>query len=713
MKINPGYRLALAAGAACVALTGTVAAETAAKEELSEIIVVGQRQAYRGDIAIKDTPQSIQVLDAELLDTIGVTGLEDALEMASGIAKQNNFGGLWDAFAVRGFSGDENFPSGYLVNGFNGGRGYGGPRDASNIERIEVLKGPNSALFGRGEPGGTVNIITKKPKFETEGSFSLSAGSYDNYRVEGDVTGAITDKIAVRLNGAAEDAGSFRNTIKTKKYTASPSILVELTEDTSLSYEMEYVNQKVPFDRGVIAVNGELGVISDKTFLGEPGDGPTKVRVLGHQAQLQHDISDNWSVLVGAGYRETSFKGYSSDAELASGRQTLDKTNGVYLSRQRRYRDYDTEHSVLRGEVSGTVETGAFTHHLIIGTDWDKFEIDQLQLRFRPSAYTAGGAITAANNAVNIYNPVYGNLPTPGAFRSEFETQEAWGVYLQDQIDVTEKLKFRFGGRYDDFDHSIDFRRTGVNSSKTYKKFSPQAGISYEVMEEVSLYSSYGQGFRPNSGADVNNNLFRPEETKSYEVGAKYTTPDGKITSTVALFSMKKNNVLTADPVNSGYSLAIGKARSKGIEFDLTAKLPEDIQVYLTYAYTDAEVAEDMLDPNFAQPILEGSPLLNVPKNSANLLVTKEFTFGTDDIVIVGGGVNYVDSRLGETATSFYLPSYTLVKLLASWQPTEQLKLSVDVNNLFDKRYYASSYSQLWVAPGAPRTFTAKVSYTF
>ena len=190
-------------------------------------------------------------------------------------------------------------------------------------------------------------------------------------------------------------------------------------------------------------------------------------------------------------------------------------------------------------------------------------------------------------------------------------------------------------------------------------------------------------------------------------------TPDGKITSTVALFTMKKNNVLTANPVNSGFSLAIGKARSKGIEFDLTAKLPEDIQVYLTYAYTDAAVAEDMLDPNFAQPILEGSPLLNVPKNSANLLVTKEFTFDTDDVVTVGGGVNYVSKRLGETATSFNLPSYTLVKLLASWQPTEQLKLSVDVNNLFDKRYYASSYARYWVAPGTPRTFTARVGYTF
>ncbi|WP_029013242.1 TonB-dependent siderophore receptor [Niveispirillum irakense] len=713
MQYQSGFRLALAASAACVALTVPMAAaQTTGGEELAEIIVVGQRQAYRGDVALKDTPQAIQVLDGALLDAVGITELEGALEMASGVAKQNNFGGLWDSFAIRGFAGDPNFPSGFLVNGFNGGRGYGGPRDASNIDRIEVLKGPNSALFGRGEPGGTVNIITKKPKFDTEGSVSVSAGSYDTYRIEGDITGPITDKIAVRINGAAEDAGSFRDTLKSKKYTASPSILMQLTEDTSFSYEAEYVKQEVPFDRGIVAVNGDLGALPISRFLGEPGDGPVEVEVLGHQAQLQHDISDDWSVLIGAGYRDTSFKGFSSDAELAGSRQTLEET-GNMLSRQRRYRDYQTEHMVFRGEVSGTFNTGIFTHHLIVGADWDKFEIDQVQLRYRPPAYTAGRPITAANNAIDIFNPVYGSTPTPTAtLDNRFERQKAWGVYFQDQIDLTEKLKFRFGGRYDDFDQSIHNRINDARLGNSYTKFSPQTGLVYDLTDEFSLYGGYGRGFRPNTGFDFSGAAFRPEESESYEIGGKYTSPDGRITSTLALFTMTKDNVLTADPVNSGYSLAIGKARSKGVEFDLNAQLPGDMQLYLTYSYTDAEAARDMVDPDFGLSILEGDPLINIPKNQASALLMKDLFFG-DNTVTLGGGVNYVSKRLGETGVDFYLPSYTLVKLLASWQPTEQLKLSVDVNNLFDKRYYASSYARSWVAPGTPRTFTARIGYTF
>lgn len=713
MQYQSGFRLALAASAACAALTVPMAAaQTAEGEELAEIIVVGQRQAYRGDIALKDTPQAIQVLDGALLDAVGITELEGALEMASGVAKQNNFGGLWDSFAIRGFAGDPNFPSGFLVNGFNGGRGYGGPRDASNIERIEVLKGPNSALFGRGEPGGTVNIITKKPKFDTEGSVSVSAGSYDTYRIEGDITGPITDKIAVRISGAAEDAGSFRDTLESKKYTASPSILMQLTEDTSFSYEAEYVKQEVPFDRGIVAVNGDLGALPRSRFLGEPGDGPVEVEVLGHQAQLQHDISDDWSVLIGAGYRDTSFKGFSSDAELAGSRQTLEET-GNMLSRQRRYRDYQTEHMVFRGEVSGTFDTGIFTHHLIVGADWDKFEIDQLQLRYRPPAYTAGQPITSANNAIDIFNPVYGSTPTPTAtLDNRFERQKAWGVYFQDQIDLTEKLKFRFGGRYDDFDQSIHNRINNARLGNSYTKFSPQTGLVYDLTDVISLYGGYGRGFRPNTGFDFSGAAFRPEESESYEIGGKYTSPDGRITSTLALFTMTKDNVLTADPVNSGYSLAIGKARSKGVEFDLNAQLPGDMQLYLTYSYTDAEAARDMVDPDFGLSILEGDPLINIPKNQASALLMKDLFFG-DNTVTLGGGVNYVSQRLGETGVDFYLPSYTLVKLLASWQPTEQLKLSVDVNNLFDKRYYASSYARSWVAPGSPRTFTARVGYTF
>lgn len=204
-------KAALAAGVAMGVMPTMAWAQSAPAEEQATpatdgLVVIGQRQQYRGDVPLSALPQSVQVLDSKTLQDLNITRFDAALELTSGIAKQNNFGGLWDAFAVRGFAGDENFPSGFLVNGFNGGRGYGGPRDASNIEKIEVLKGPNGAVFGRGEPGGTINIITKKARTdETFGSFSLLGGSWNNFRVEADYNLAITDTLAVRLNGAVQD----------------------------------------------------------------------------------------------------------------------------------------------------------------------------------------------------------------------------------------------------------------------------------------------------------------------------------------------------------------------------------------------------------------------------------------------------------------------------------------------------------------------------
>lgn len=718
-------RSALAAGVALGALPAAAWAQDPAADVNADgaILVTGLRQQYRGDVPIKDIPQSIQVIDSKVLNDLNVTRLDSALDLASGIARQNNFGGLWDAFAVRGFAGDENFPSGFLVNGFNGGRGYGGPRDASNIDRIEVLKGPNGAVFGRGEPGGTVNIITKKATVDGSfGSFGVSAGSFDTFRVEGDFNLAISDHVALRINGASEQADSFRDTIKTQKYVLSPSVLLKLSDTTSLTYELEFVDQEVPFDRGVVAVNGKLGVIPRSRFLGEPGDGPTHVQVLGHQAQFQQDLGGNdWVLIVGFGYRDTSFKGFSSDAELALGRQTLDN-DGQNLARQRRLRDYNTTNTVARAEVSGKIETGPLVHHVLVGADWDRFEIDTVQLRVRPANYTAGSPITAANNAINIFNPVYGQLPVPGAFQNSLEIQKAWGIYFQDQVDIGERIKLRFGGRFDHFRKDFTNRLPNGSSppGSTKERFSPTAGILFELTDALSIYGGYGTGFRPNSGISAPTPacgpagcLFEPETSKSYEAGLRYTAPGNRITATLAAYTMTKNNILTADPGNAGFSIAVGEARSRGIEADVNARLPGDVTIMATYAYTDAEWSSSARDPNFAALIRVGDPLINIPKHAASLLATKGFEIGETGKFTIGAGVNYVGKRLGETATAFYLPGYTLVRALASYEPTEQIRIGVDVTNLFDKTYYASSYSQFWVQPGTPRTITGRVTFKF
>lgn len=721
MNRKSAFRAALVAGIALTAISTAARAEEAADGAPNDatIVVTGQRQQYRGDIPVKELPQSVQIIDSRVLQQLNVTRLDAALDLASGVSKQNNFGGLWDAFAVRGFAGDENFPSGFLVNGFNGGRGYGGPRDASNIDHIEVLKGPNAAVFGRGEPGGTVNIITKKATTrDTFGSFSVSGGSFNTYRVEGDYNLKISDSIALRVNGAAEQADSFRDFLHSQKKVLSPSVLFKLGAGTSLTYEMEYVNQDVPFDRGTIALNGVLGVVPRSRFFGEPGDGQTAVKVFGHQLQLEQDLGNDWVLLVGGGYRSTIFRGYSSDAEIDLLRQTVDNdlTN---LARQRRYRDYATTNGTVRSELSGKIQTGPLTHHVILGGDWDEFTIDLHQFRFRgPRPGVAG----TASNTINIYNPVYGQMPTPGSqITNSLEKQKAWGVYFSDQIDVTDALKLRFGGRFDHFNQNILDRNsaTGARVVNTYEKFSPTAGLLYKITDSFSIYAGYGRGFRPNSGTGappVGQTIgtpFAPEKSQSYEVGLRYASPGNAIVGSIAAYTMKKTNILTTDPSNGNFSIAAGSARSKGIEADLTANLPGDVHIIATYAYTDAAWDTASKDVNFAQPINPGDPLINIPKHAANLLVTKGFDLGSAGKLTAGAGVNHVSSRLGETATRFYLPSYTLTRALLSYEPTDNIRVGVDVTNLFDVTWYASSYSQFWVQPGTPRTITGRVSFSF
>ncbi|WCT78574.1 TonB-dependent siderophore receptor [Novosphingobium humi] len=685
-----------------------------AADEPSSIVVTGQRQAYRGDVPVKELPQTIQLIDAKLMDVVNLTKMDSITDIASGIVRQNNFGGLWDSFAIRGFAGDENFPTGVLVNGFNGGRGYGGARDASNVETIEVLKGPNGAVFGRGEPGGTINIITKKAKLgQTFGKIGAQAGSFDTYRGEGDLNIAISDKLAIRANGAIEDAGSFRNTVKSSKEVVNPSILWQPTDKTSLSYELEYVSLRTPFDRGIVAINGKLGAVSRNTFLGEPGDGPTRVNVLGHQAQLQQKLGGDWVVIAGFGLRETSMIGFSEDAELAPGRQTFYST-GTMLARQRRYRDFRTRNITGRAEISGRITTGPILHHVLLGADMDEFDINLLQTRYRPVAYTAGSPVTAASNAINVFAPVYGLMPTPtSTVFNSLEKQKSWGIYFQDQMDIGEKVKIRFGGRFDHFNQQIGARvgNFAPTTNSVKERFSPTVGLLYDVNPRVGLYAAWGNGFRPNSGTDANNNPFAPETSKSYEVGARYTSK--VISASLAVFTMTKQNILTSDPINAGFSIAGGSARSTGVEAGVDGHLPGMVELHATYAYTDAHWTSSSLDPNFSQTIQPGAKLINIPAHTANLLVTKGFDLGEKGKVTVGAGVNYVSSRLGETATTFFLPAYTLTRALLTYEPTKRIRLGVDVTNLFDITWYASSYSTLWVAPGAPRTITGRISYAF
>ena len=681
--------------AAYTALAQTDETEIYAFEPL---VVTGTRQAYRGEFTAQETPQSELTIDAITLRYAGAVDLNQALDLSSSVARQNNFGGLWNSFALRGFVGDENLPSNYLVNGFNAGRGFGGPRDLSGIESVEVLKGPRAALFGRGEPGGTINLVTKRPTFEKEGRLKLSAGSYDTYRTDLDWTSPLSDAVAVRIVGFYEDAESFRDTVETTKHGLSPSIAFQFNDQSQLVYELEYSEQEIPFDRGVIAINGKLGLIPEDRFLGEPGYGPIDTEVLGHQIEFQHDFNDNWSALLGFNYRDTSLEGFASENGFGA-----PDANGNF-DRFSRFRDYDATYYVFRAELSGSFETVGLENRVILGVDADEFENDQFALRDRTTA-----------QSINVFNPVYGatsisDLVNLAVQIDRVETQETVGFYVQDQISITDEFDLRLGVRVDDYDQELVNRRSNSVSEFSETRVSPQIGGVYKATDSISLYAVYGENFRPLSGATDDNDL-DPNQSESIEVGVNFTLNDGALVGNFALFDIEQSNISTVDDAFN--ATAIGEADSQGIELDLYGNLTDNLSIWFSYSYVDAETKNDFNDPNFGTVVPAGSDLLNIPENQLSLQVVHRSQLAGKELTLIGG-LLYVDDRNGFFSNQdFRLPSYTTVKVAATYEVTDYLELRVEVNNLFDEEYYTNSFADVWVQPGAPTNANLSVTLKF
>lgn len=697
---SPPLALLLAA-ASPLALAAEPAVSDSTDDKPEVVNVKAERQHYHSlsataatktDALLMDLPQSVRVITADLLRDTGVTTLAGALDLASGISRQSPLGGLWDSYAMRGFTGDPNFGSDYMVNGFSSSRGYNGMRDGANTQNVEVLKGPASALYGRGEPGGTVNITTKKPRFVPEYSADFSVGSRQMRRAAIDLTGPLSESFAYRLNAAHEEGHSFRDTLKYERSLFAPSFIWALGDSTTISYEIEAVRQRVPFDRGVLAVNGKLGVLPVSRFLGEPDDGPMTVKSIGHQVFVHHDLSGEWTVQAGLSYRDSELDGYSSEANnlLADGRT---------LRRQRRHRDFSSTDKSGRIELLGKFTTGALAHDVLVGVDTYHFDDHRVQLRRNPSAANA--------YAIDIFAPVYGGKADPLALSiNTQEGQRATGVYAQDQLDLGANWKALLGVRHDSYHQDVANNRLNVSNSQSLSSTSPRAGLVYQPSKAWSLYASAARGFRPNSGISIDNQAFPAEESRSYEIGAKLET--GKLTGTVALFDIHKKNVLTTNPANTDFAIAAGEVGSRGMEVDVSGELARGLRASASYAYTDATVTRG------DNTIVTGTRFANVPRHSANLVATQQFALASGTASL-GGGLQYMGERLGDVAVSsnFTLPAYTIARLLASYSPNAKLRFGLTVDNLFNRSYYASSYSPLWVAPGAERTLTLNAHYKF
>ena len=702
--------------------------QESADDDIESIFVSSKRRAYQGNFSDLENPTAVQLIDGELLREVGALNLNDALDLSASVARQNNFGGLWNSFSIRGFSGDINLPSGFLVNGFNAGRGFGGPRDIVGIESVEVLKGPRGALFGRGEPGGTINLTTKRPEFETGGDVRATLGRWDQLRLEGDfqTTAGDNDQVGIRLVGFIEEAESFRETVETERFGFYPSVTWDVSADTSLTYELEVTQQEIPFDRGV-AFSEDFGFTPRETFVGEPGDGPIETDVLGHQIELQHHFSENWSLLTGFGYRDTTFTGNASETNFGS-RQTYFR-DGQTLSRFFRYRDFESDYLVLRAEIAGEFETGALRHRLLIGADHDRFDNRLFIQRFRPGSIGGVADISTLDPAayllLDVFNPVYGQhpQPVPGPNTDRVEELSGSGIYIQDQIDVTDRLQVRLGLRWDDFEQDLTNQRAvpATTTTSSDSRVSPQVGAVYLVNDGFSLYASYGEGFRQQTGSDFQGNQFDPNLTESAEFGFKWdllNSVDGMSgTITLGAFQVDQSNILVNDDRPQAtaagfFSRSAGEARSRGLEFDANIETDSGINLWFSYAYTNAEFTNSNPDADFGALIEEGDPLINSPDNQVNVQASKDLRVAGLPVQF-GGGVLYTDERLGWTGFDFTLPSYTTARLFGQVELESGLALRVDVDNVFDEEFYTNSFADVWVEPGAPTRWRLTASYDF
>ena len=690
----------------------TSASKTSTAEStLPAVEVVGRRQGggYEADevsgtktsLPLRELPQSVRVISRQAIDDLGAVRLDDVLDYVGGVSRQNNFGGLWDNIAIRGLAGNENTGMATLLNGFAGNRGFNAPRDMADIERIEFLKGPAAALYGATEPGGTLNLVTKKPQWRAGSSAEFYVGSFDFYRAALDTTGPLGENLAYRLNAAVERRGSFRDDVDARREVLAPAFSWKLVPGTTLDYTGQWIRHHTPLDRGVVAVNNQLGAVPRERFLGEPADGDVRVDNQTHQFALDHEFNSDWRSRIGLSYRNGTLQGYSTEP-------TSLQADGRTLWRQRRYRDYASDDLALQAELQGKLRTGDLTHELLVGAEAYRFKLDQRMLRINPSA--------AAPYAIDLYTPVYGQAqPTPNPNTDTHELQRNTALTLQDALILSPQWRVVGGLRMDRYHQTLDNRRSGAHTEQTPSETSPRLGVSFLPDASWTLYANAGRSFRPNVGVDAAGQPFTPESGRALEAGAKWERADRRLGATVAVFDIRKRNALTGDPANAGFSIAAGEIRSRGVEADVAGQLTTQWRVTGSLAYNDVSVQRD-------NTLEVGGRVLNTPRVNGSVLAVYENALAGGGRYGLGGGFTHMGKRLGQARTqaeatagtvAFDLPAYTTAKLVAYWRLSPALRLSLDVDNLFDTSYYTSSYSRVWVTPGSARSATLGLQAKF
>jgi iron complex outermembrane receptor protein len=678
---------------------------TPTEQALPSVQVVGRRQsgayhdthaagATKTDTPLLEVPQAVRVVPRQLLDDLGALRVDDALDFVAGASRQNNFGGIWDNIALRGFAGHGDSGMALLRNGISANRGFNAPRDTANVERLEFLKGTMGALYGSSEPGGTINVVTKSPRFTAAHALEAYYGSHDTRRLALDSTGPIggdatqPPALAYRLNVSVEDKDSFRDHVHSRRELVAPALAWKLGSDTTLRYDGEWLRQRAPLDRGVPAPGGQLGVVPATRFYGEPADGDITVDNQTHQFFLDHALGADWRLHAGAQFKRGTLDGLAS--EIIPGSCVAVGTDWE-CRRRLRLRGFESHDTTLQWEVAGKLLAGGVEHELLAGIETARFEAER--------------RILSGNYAslISLSTPVHG-AAQPALAATLWDNSlddRSHALYLQDQVSLGRQWKMLAGVRHDRYRGRYDDRAFGfaagslLSTEQNVSATSPRLGLTWLPLPEFSVYASVGRSFRPQIITSATGQTFDPETGTANELGVKWQSRDGRLGATVSAYDIAKRHVVVYD--SNGYPSGelAGKVRNKGLEAELAGWVAEGWRVALAYAYLDA-------DPR----------ITNFARHSGSVFVVHERTLAGGSLVGLGGGVTHVGERTVDLGAPM-LPAYTTAKLTAYWRATPQLRLSLDVDNLTDRTYYASGYNNAWIGPGAPRTVTAGVQYKF
>lgn len=686
MKLSFSLHLSACAVACCL----TVPAFAADDASDATIIVTGTKTEFgeKSGVPIEKLPQSVQVISAEDIVEQGATSIGEILRSVPSANPGYSRVGAYQSFSIklRGFLADQ------MRNGIR--QRYYEDVDASalsNIERVEVLKGPSGVLYGQSAVGGIVSIITKRPQDEAALAIAATVGNYDQKVVSFDATGPIADGLTARVTGEIERSGTFVDFQDMDRLNGAISLRYALSDSVVANLVAEYVERDTRRNPGLpipgTAQSNGVSAIDRDLYLGEPAIDNLFSHAPLVQAWVDVALSDNWTVTPRFQFNEFNTRFYQI-------RLRAPQANLMTINRNGRQGHENDEYYITQIDVSGNLKTGALTHKILFG-----YEYDRERGRFTQSNLTN---VTP----ISVLAPVYAyNTAAPATVLAfdNFYNIDGHAIYLQDQIDLTDRWNLIGAIRHSWIDASDGtFGGAAANQAKTSTTIW-QIGSTYRLNDALSVYAGYNTGFDVESSAaarSASGAPLLPEKSSQGEIGLRISS--GTFRGSVSAFEIKRSNALTTDPVNPDFSINIGEQRVRGIEVEGSIQPTDWWTLRAGYAYLDSKITKS----NDGD---QGLRLGDVPKHS--------FNAGTEIVipetgVTVRGGLNHVSNRLLTNGSAVILPSYTLANLGAG---TKMGVLTVDfaVNNLLDERYFTSSGNAFAVYPGDPRTVSLRVGVNF